>query len=109
VTYDFLAYPDKFGCPFPCNRLSYEINLQYFHENSWPDFYRPDNFNNTFFLSFFYDTFDTIEYEETLVYDVGNFFAAAGGHLGLFLGFSCLSLLMQIIDYLRHLLNQTLA
>jgi hypothetical protein len=101
VNYDFLAYPDTFGCPFPCGKLSYEISLKYFHETSWPDIYKPDNFNDTFFLSLFYETFDREENEETLVYDAGNFFAAAGGHLGLFLGFSCLSLLMQIIDFLN--------
>jgi hypothetical protein len=34
---------------------------------------------------------------ETLVYDVGSFLAAAGGNLGLFLGFSCLSVFLYII------------
>ncbi len=101
VAFDFLAYPHKFGCPLPCVKQSYEISLKYFHETSWPDFYKPGNFNNTFFLSLSYKTFDIVENEETLIYDVGNFFAAAGGHLGLFLGFSCLSILMQIIDCLN--------
>jgi len=101
VAFDFLAYPHKFGCPYPCVKLSYEISLKYFHETSWPDFYKPRNFNDTFFLTLSYKTFDIVENEETLIYDIGNFFAAAGGHLGLFLGFSCLSVLMQIIDCLN--------
>ncbi len=100
LIYKFLAYPENFGCPFPCNKLSYEISLKYFHETSWTDFYDADLFSKKFYLALFYDTFDIVEYKETLVYDVGDFFAAAGGHLGLFLGFSCLTLLMQIIDYL---------
>ncbi len=107
VTYHFLAYPDTFGCPFPCVQMRYEISLKYFHETSWPDINKPDNFSNTFFLSLFYGTFDMVEVEETLVYDVGNFFAAAGGYLGLFLGFSCLSLLMQIIECLGLYLSKT--
>ena len=107
VADDFLAYPHRFGCPFPCIKLSYKVSLKYFHETAWPDIYKPANFSNKFFLSLFFDTFDMVENEETLVYDAGNFFAAAGGHLGLFLGFSCLSLLMQIIDYLNLHFNKT--
>ena len=101
VIYAFLAYPEKYGCPFPCDELNYEISLKYYHETSWPDFSKPPaNLSNNFFLKLFYDTFDIVESKETLVYDIGDLFAAAGGHLGLFLGFSCLSLMMQIIDYL---------
>jgi hypothetical protein len=37
---------------------------------------------------------------ETLVYDVGSFLAAAGGNLGLFLGFSCLSVCLSLIKFL---------
>jgi hypothetical protein len=37
---------------------------------------------------------------ESLIYDAGNFFAAVGGNLGLFLGFSCLSIIFATIDFL---------
>jgi hypothetical protein len=106
VIYEFLGYPERYGCPFPCDEQSYEISLKYFHETSWPDFSKPESFNSTFFLVLFYDTFDVVESKETLVYDVGDLFAAAGGHLGLFLGFSCLSVLMQVIDYLILYFNR---
>jgi hypothetical protein len=39
---------------------------------------------------------------ETLVYDEANFLTATGGNLGLFLGFSCFSLLAGILETLRH-------
>ncbi len=106
VIYDFLAYTERYGCPVPCDEPSYEISLKYFHETSFPDYHKPENFTNTFFLLLFYETFDTVENKETLVYDVGDLFAAAGGHLGLFLGFSCLSLLMQILDYVLEYFNK---
>ena len=38
------------------------------------------------------------EKTETFVYDVGNFLAAAGGNMGLFMGFSCLSIMFALID-----------
>jgi hypothetical protein len=45
---------------------------------------------------------DTEERMETLTYDLGNFLVAAGGNLGLFLGFSCFSLMVTFIEYLNH-------
>jgi hypothetical protein len=47
-----------------------------------------------------YATLSVEEQTETLVFDIGSLLAAAGGNLGLFLGFSCLSLLFSCLDYL---------
>jgi len=44
---------------------------------------------------------------ESYIYDLGNFLAAAGGHLGLSLGFSCLSALLTFVRYLRGRLTAT--
>jgi hypothetical protein len=38
---------------------------------------------------------------ERLAYDFGNFLAAAGGNLGLFLGFSCLPMLLGFISIFK--------
>jgi len=46
---------------------------------------------------------DVEEKTETLVYDLGTFLAALGGNLGLALGFSCLSILLGIVNYLTQL------
>jgi hypothetical protein len=35
----------------------------------------------------------------TLVYDMENFLTALGGNLGLFLGFSCFSIMIIAIDF----------
>ena len=40
---------------------------------------------------------------ETLIYDTGTFFTQVGGNLGLFLGFSCFSLLIGTIDLMKML------
>ena len=48
------------------------------------------------------------EQVENLVYDAGNFLAAMGGNLGLFLGFSCLSILFSFINYLKKIFNKKL-
>lgn len=42
---------------------------------------------------------------DSYVYDVINFLSAAGGNLGLFLGFSCLSIILYIIDMIESLRN----
>ncbi len=52
-------------------------------------------------LYLMYDKFIIEEHVETLVYDTASFLAQAGGNLGLFLGFSCLSVLLGCIQYIR--------
>jgi hypothetical protein len=42
---------------------------------------------------------------EVLVYDFGGFIAAAGGNLGLCLGFSCLSILFTITHWTQKALQ----
>jgi hypothetical protein len=61
--------------------------------------------DKSFLIDLFYSTLVIEERVETLVYDVVNFLAAAGGHLGLFLGFSCLSVLLAAIQVLKNKYN----
>ena len=49
---------------------------------------------------FVFATMSVEEHFETLVFDLGSLLAAAGGNLGLFLGFSCLSLVFSFLDYI---------
>jgi len=35
------------------------------------------------------------------IYDIGSFLAAAGGNLGLFLGFSCLTMLLNLYQFCK--------
>ena len=48
-----------------------------------------------------YETLSIEEEEESIVYDVGNFLAAAGGNLGLFLGFSCFSVIISFFKIVK--------
>jgi len=58
--------------------------------------------NSSFLLGIRYSSAVVESEDETLVYDAGNFLTAAGGYLGLCLGFSCLSLLIGIFNLARR-------
>jgi len=86
-------------CPVPCNQTIYEIDLQQFHQNN-----NGAEGNKSLALigkgvmfSLEYNKFVLEQHVENLIYDTGNFLAQAGRNLGHFLGFSCLSLLFDVI------------
>ena len=99
------------ACPTPCQQKSYNVKIERYHMNSWID---PTNMLNTtikessVYLGLFYDSLGIIEKDETLVYDVGSFLSAAGGNLGLLLGFSCLFLIAGILKVFRKKTIQSL-
>jgi hypothetical protein len=49
-----------------------------------------------------YDTFNIEEHIESLVYDASSFLVSVGGNLGLFLGVSCLSVLLALINFFSN-------
>jgi hypothetical protein len=57
-----------------------------------------------FLLSIYYKTLMVEERVETLIFDVPGMLSAAGGNLGLLLGFSCLSLLFGIVQCFSKLI-----
>ena len=62
--------------------------------------------NNSFLLYFYYNSILVEERTETLIYDLVGVFAAAGGHLGLCLGFSCLTLFMSLCEWMEAKLSK---
>ncbi len=62
------------------------------------------NLNDSFYLNINLESFMVEERVEALVYDEVNFIAAAGGNLGLFLGFSCFSVLLALLNQVRKLI-----
>ena len=92
------ASPTAYGCLIPCNTISYSFNLLYYHENGIMDDFLVTE-KGSFVLYLYYDTLMSEERSETLLYDVPGFLAAAGGNLGLMLGFSCLTVLFSILNY----------
>jgi hypothetical protein len=99
---DFAGNSDGYGCPLPCERLSYSYTLNTLHSNSLL-FEIPQNFTekDVYFLMFYFQTFVVEKQVETLVYDLGGFLAAAGGNLGLCLGLSCLSILFTFTQWTK--------
>jgi hypothetical protein len=85
------------ACPIPCKQTIYEASVRNYHKNSvFTNPKEPNDYNVAHF-SIAYETFLIEVSVETLVYDIGSFFTAVGGNLGLFLGVSCLSVLLGII------------
>ena len=100
VILDFIESPHKFGCPLPCERKSFRFNLERIHENAETnEAPHLDEGSNFWYISYYYSTLVIEEQVETLIYDVGGFLAAAGGNLGLCLGFSCLSVLFTFSQW----------
>ena len=81
--------------------FSYKINLNYLHLNSTTgtnDLY----VDGAFLLYYFYDSLMVEVRTEKLVFDLLGVFAAAGGNLGLCLGFSCLTLLFSLLNWIKE-------
>ena len=93
-------------CPIPCKQTSYDANIRYFHKSAVIDTDNSlgENFSDSkVMFALGYETLLIEEHAESLVYDVTNFLAAAGGNLGLFLGFSCMSVFYGIIKIIKRI------
>ena len=96
---------DLLGCPFPCFTRTYNVKWIDFHKNSLIEdtkLYEEEFLAQYYYLTFSYNSFTIEEKVETLVYDIGSFLTSIGGNLGLFLGFSCFSLLVSLIEMLKE-------
>jgi len=90
---------NEMGCLVPCFKTVYDFEFTLYHENSdlvIVDENKKEEKENDLIVSTFYRTFNVEENIETVVYDIVNLLAAAGGNLGLLLGFSCLSALLHL-------------
>ena len=100
---DFDSQPEYFGCPIPCEQTRYTSKISYFHNNSWIGIDsngKKDKIYNNFILMVSYNSLIVEERIETYLYDIETLFTSAGGNLGLFLGFSCLSAFVFIMKIL---------
>jgi hypothetical protein len=90
----------SFGCPLPCHRTTYNLDVSYFHENTLDEKVKEDETNFTIYL---YPGSPHVEERiETLVYDSAGLLTSAGGNLGLMLGFSCLSVFFALINWIKY-------
>jgi hypothetical protein len=90
-------------CPIPCEQTIFEAKVSIFHKNSNSEQVVDLGSTKKSFLyfSFGYETFNKEKHSENLMYDTGNFLTQVGGNLGLFLGFSCFSVILTIIECLN--------
>lgn len=100
ILVDFLGHVSQYNCPVPCHQRSYNYNLKYLHRNSWINIENPSiGGKNSSILAISYSSMLVEEKIETIVYDLENLLTSVGGNLGLFLGFSCFSTLLTVIEY----------
>ena len=85
----------------PCKHTSYKVSLESFLKNTIEIYTDGPIENKTFTFNYFYDTLNTEQRIESLDYDFGSFLVNAGGNLGLFLGLSCLSILLYCVKCLE--------
>lgn len=98
---DIAGRPDSIECPLPCRQINYKISFDYAHEILYKE---AEEKNKCFFFKYMYSTLLVDERMESYDYDIGSFLTAAGGNLGLFLGFSCLSILFMAIKWIKNYL-----
>ena len=96
ASYEFLDEGSFNECYMPCRQTSYLQNLKYSHSTA----YRTASSTafEGFELTIAYISLDVKTKTETFAYDIGDVFAAAGGNLGLFLGFSCLGCIWSFFN-----------
>jgi len=96
--------PEKFGCPTPCNTSFFELVIGHIKVNSLIDPINKYNIvgSQSYLLGFSFTTLDIEEQSIILLYDIGMLLSSAGGNLGLALGFSCLSILLNLVEVLAR-------
>jgi len=93
-------------CIQPCFEMGYGFNLRKLHLNSMVD--ETDSLDTYFWgshymLDIFFSSDLIEERTETLIYDTASFWSSVGGNLCLFLGFSCLTVGISILELFKKL------
>ena len=99
----FVTNSWHYNCPVPCKQKSYKLKLDFYHKSSalLPQSLSAIDSEELFTLNIFYSPFTVEEKIESLEYDFANVLVSAGGNLGLFLGFSCLTVMFKAIEWLQ--------
>ena len=104
---DFQANKTLYGCPSACTTILFDVNTFFYHSNTLIETKEvPELPSGTFQFSFSYSSLQVEEKVVTLVYDLESVLASIGGNLGLFLGFSCLSLMLLLLKYTKKMIKQ---
>ena len=101
LSYNFIKRVQVEECQVPCLTKSYNMQLKHHHNTTWID-KKAFNGKDEFYLAIAYSSLNIESRIESLVFDVGSLLAAAGGNLGLALGFSCLTCIWAVIEILEQ-------
>ena len=80
--------------------LDVALGLMQFRQHIYPEI-KADQIKDEQWLIIFYDSTDVIHYQQIPIRNFWGFVSAAGGSLGLFLGFSCYSVLSYCNDCIK--------
>jgi len=93
--------------PVPCRQLTYKILVDHYHKNNFLLHGNMMEESKNYYTLMVNNPSAIVEEQiENLEYDVVDLLASAGGNLGLFLGFSCLSVLFSAINFTANLLSK---
>jgi hypothetical protein len=99
---NFIENSEQYGCPLPCTVRTFNPLLNTFHDvYEFPD---EDTEHLRLFVNYASKTVE--KKEEYFIYDLMTLASSLGGTLGLLLGYSLLSILLSIINFLEsYILN----
>ena len=106
--YDFYEFRNDQLCVEPCLKKRFKAEVKHYHKTTWINLSGEYSGVDEFYLTMVYTSLDIESRNETLFYDTGSMLAAAGGNLGLLLGFSCLTCVAGIIDLMEIMFNKIL-
>ncbi len=103
----FASNPYEFGCPLPCYRTHYGLLCRASLEKNTYHSLEPghESQRTKWQISLSMKMIEEVE-EQILIYDFSAIVAGVGGSLGLFLGFSCLQVLVPFLDKLAKILDR---
>jgi hypothetical protein len=81
----------------PCKLSDYKLTINYYDKDIFSEMNKSDR-NKSLSVFVAYGTTNVEWREERLMYDVVALIYALGGSIGLFLGFSCLSVLLFAVE-----------
>ena len=99
---NFIENSEQYGCPLPCTVRTFNPLLNTFHDVY--EFSDEDTEHLRLFVNYASKTVE--KKEEYFIYDLMTLASSLGGTLGLLLGYSLLSILLSIINFLEsYILN----
>ena len=90
----FIQKPEYHGCPLSCTTHSFNSKLN--------TFYGSNETNKFMNLSVYFSTTTVEKKEEYFLYDFMSLASSLGGTMGLWLGYSLLSILLSLINFLER-------